>query len=519
MARRDVPDSARSWAIALAACVINVLLSGITRATGHIYVALIDTYGVSRFQANLPFTVRNIVRNLGGPLVGALGQRFGCRNVTLMGGIFAFLGVLLCAFAPSIAWIIFLWGGIHGLGAALGNTLSQVVVTQYFVKYRATASGLAFSGTCFGSLVLPGLVEFMLDHLGLSGAFLVSSGILMHVLPAALIIKEPAWVKGNGKTAAKFQTLNTHMTESKVCQNVLAINFRRRYSSENLEQNQEVLQNNLSSNLGFSVNAIDNVAFTNSECSVKDIDVRQVKVENSKQDNFLTLTSVQADLKTSISEEQKQETSLYRAVLEVTCDPMFHMISLSLAASAMLLDPLLTVIVDFIMDKGFEEKVAKYFISALAFGDLVGRLSFGWITDRNYMSVPKYMMLTQVLQGICFMSTCLLYEFYSLMIMITAVGMIAGATIVMYPILVGKYLPSVQSMAVGCMSFFTGMLTFTVPSLIGYFRDEVGSYNGMFYITGGSSVIVGFVWILEPLLLKLRRKVERRQNSKTEVSS
>ncbi|GBM26104.1 hypothetical protein AVEN_87260-1 [Araneus ventricosus] len=62
--KQEGPDSARSWAIAAAACVINTLLSGISRATGLFYVALIETYGVSRLQANLPFTMRNAVRNL-----------------------------------------------------------------------------------------------------------------------------------------------------------------------------------------------------------------------------------------------------------------------------------------------------------------------------------------------------------------------------------------------------------------------------------------------------------------------
>lgn len=64
MSTADHPDSARSWAIAAAAFVINIMLSGISRTTGLIYVALIDTYGITRMEANLPFTLRNIVRNL-----------------------------------------------------------------------------------------------------------------------------------------------------------------------------------------------------------------------------------------------------------------------------------------------------------------------------------------------------------------------------------------------------------------------------------------------------------------------
>ncbi|KFM58402.1 hypothetical protein X975_01526, partial [Stegodyphus mimosarum] len=83
--REEGPDQARSWAIAFAAFIINSVLSGISRTTGLFYVALIETYGISRLEANIPFTVRNLLRNLGGPLVGAIGHRYGPLSVTITG--------------------------------------------------------------------------------------------------------------------------------------------------------------------------------------------------------------------------------------------------------------------------------------------------------------------------------------------------------------------------------------------------------------------------------------------------
>ena len=64
--KEDGPDQARSWAICMAGYVINTLLSGISRTTGQFYVSLIETYGISRMEANMPFTLRNVVRNLTG---------------------------------------------------------------------------------------------------------------------------------------------------------------------------------------------------------------------------------------------------------------------------------------------------------------------------------------------------------------------------------------------------------------------------------------------------------------------
>ncbi|GFY62299.1 hypothetical protein TNIN_211091 [Trichonephila inaurata madagascariensis] len=521
MARKeDVPDSARSWAIALSGCVINAFMAGILRATGHIYLALIDTYGVSRFQANLPFTVRNVVRNLGGPLAGAVGQRFGPRNVTLLGGLLGSLGILLCSFAPNVLWITLLWGGMHGLGVALGNTLSQVVVTQYFVKHRATASGLANSGSCFGSFVLPALMEYMLFHFGLSGSFLITGGLLMHVIPAALILKEPSWLqrKENIITGNPSSKRKTNTGEFRACresQNVLILDFKKRCSSDDWEPNKDGPKK-CDTNLSAGQNGINNLTFTGSTTDIADI---MDKVENLKYSDMKSGNLPSEEVEAPINEQQKQETSFLKAIIRTFSNPMFFLISLSLAALAFLIDPVFTVNVDFLKDKGLKEEVAKYFISSMAFGNLVGKLGFGWVTDRQYMSTPHFMMMMQIAQGICFMLLCLLYDFYMLMVTIAVVGMTVGATMVMFPVLIGKYLPSVQSMAIGCIPIFTGLVNVAVPPLIGYFRDEIGSYNGMFYITGSSSVIIGFLWFFEPLLFKCGQKLERLQNVKNIRSS
>ncbi|GIY90537.1 monocarboxylate transporter 5 [Caerostris extrusa] len=510
--REDTPDSARAWAVALAVCFINALQSGLMRASGLLYVALIDTYGGSRAQASLPFSVRNIVKNLSGPFVGALGQRLGTRKVTLVGGVFASLGVLFCSFAPSIMWITFLWGGMHALGACMVSILSLVLVTQFFVKHRATASGLAFSGSCFGSLLWPLLMECLLLNMGLTGAFLVTGGILLNVLPASLILKEPSWSHRQKKVDAEVEVSNPKMNvvkkqsfkngvAGKDSENVFIMNFKQRHSFSKEEQKQDVgVQDTCNLIHNAKVEGFDNLAFDDSTIRLKE--------DGKTDEKCSTVSPSQENMKNSSSERHQQETSIHKAFTTIIRDPLFYMISLSLAAFAMVFDPFFTIIVDYMMDKGVEEGLAKYFITALAFGDLVGRLCFGWVTDKKLLSVPKFMMSMQIAQGAFFLTLPLIHGFYPLMGMVIAFGLITGACLVMFPVLVTNYLQSVQSLAMGCISFLTGIMTMTVPPLIGYFRDQVGSYDGLLFLTGGASVVVGFLWIFEPFMLKCRNTVK-----------
>ncbi|GBM91801.1 hypothetical protein AVEN_194199-1 [Araneus ventricosus] len=459
--RVDVPDSARSWAVAIAGCLINSLMSGFTRSTGLMYVALIDTFGASRFQANLPFSARVIVKNLGGPVVGALGQRFGPRNVTLAGGVLSSVGMLLCAFAPDIMWITFLCGGVH---------------------------------------------EKMLENYGLFGCFLLTGGLILNVLPAALLMKEPSWMhkKTSKKTVPEVKiksrvtvkVLKESHEPNNASINGLDAASELHHFARNLNNKSENQQNDC---ILDASDGLSNPSFINSINDIRDANINQTEEIKCSVENVSTIPPPEADM--------QQETSIFKAVLTISCNPMFYMVSISVATFAVVLDPVFIVLVDFMMDKGLTEEISKYFISAFSIGDLVGRLSFGWITDRKLMSVRTFMMVMQISHGACFLLLPVFHDFYILMIIVTLFGVITGASLVMIPILVQTYLPSVQSLAIGCIAFVTGTAILMVPSLIGYFRDEIGSYDGMIYVVGGVAVIIGSLWVFEPLFLKLRKKL------------
>lgn len=77
----------------------------------------------------------------------------------------------------------------------MATTLTQAVIGQHFKKHRTTAAGIAFSGGCVGSFLFPVLLEYLLDTFGVQGTFLIISGILMHVIPATLLLRKPKWLK------------------------------------------------------------------------------------------------------------------------------------------------------------------------------------------------------------------------------------------------------------------------------------------------------------------------------------
>ncbi|XP_035231779.1 monocarboxylate transporter 5-like isoform X2 [Stegodyphus dumicola] len=480
------PDQLRSWAIAIAACVIKTLLCGSNRVTGLFYVVMIETYGVSRSEANLPFTVRNILRDIGGPLAGIIGQRHGPFMVTLLGSFLAALGITLCTFAPNITWICILWGGLHGFGVSLGNTLLQIVVNQYFCKYRASASGLVVAGSCFGSLLCPLLIEYFLVNIGLSGTFLLMGGILLHALPASLMMKNPRWNKrcvstknANLKDSTTTDPSKMSLAEVQTAKHDEALSTIQKSSvmSAELDTNtfpilkQQILKKTfLFPKIKISKEHFLETKDDGNPNAEKGIDNPAYQGQRLHFDANTLIHQEKSLNRASVADEStknndQQKVSFINEIFEMICHPMFHIISLSLAAYNMLFDPSLAVIVDYAKDKGFENTVAKYFLSLLSLGDLLGKLCFGWMTDRNYLPLPKYMMLLLVVQGVCFLLVPLFDGVHILMTLVVIYGTASGATLVMFPILVENYLVSVQTLAIGCISFLKWSAIIYCPAI------------------------------------------------------
>ncbi|KFM56699.1 Monocarboxylate transporter 14, partial [Stegodyphus mimosarum] len=206
------PDQAVGWIIALACFFINFIMAGLARTAGVLFVAIIDLYHISRESATTPFSIRVCVRNLMGPLIGLLGQKYGIRSITTAGAAVAALGSILCYFAPNIFWITVFWGAIHGLGFGLSTVLHMMIISHYFDKYKASALGLGYSGDCFGTFVFPVIIEYLLSKYDVRGTFLILGGIVLNVVPLALLLKKPPWLR-EGKKRRKVPSLKTQTSK------------------------------------------------------------------------------------------------------------------------------------------------------------------------------------------------------------------------------------------------------------------------------------------------------------------
>lgn len=204
------PDAGWSWVIAFSCSFIHLALFGIFRSAGVIFVALLDTYDTTREEAAWPFSLCSAIFQLTAPLASVASRYFSVRKICLFGSLVATIGIACCYFAKNVRWIIIFYGIIHGLGFGLVAALVPVIVNQYFVRYRATGVGIAFSGGTVSTFVFPVAMEFFLHLYGLQGTFLILGGVVMNTLVASSMLRAPPWLK---KKKKKEEPLNQNSLE------------------------------------------------------------------------------------------------------------------------------------------------------------------------------------------------------------------------------------------------------------------------------------------------------------------
>lgn len=97
----------------------------------------------------------------------------------------------------------------------MSNIIHTIVINQYFNKYKALAIGISLTGDCFGTFILPLLLEFLLPIYDLHGTFLILAGISLNVVPAALLLRSPSWKMEMEEPSSVFQDEDVCIDNSK----------------------------------------------------------------------------------------------------------------------------------------------------------------------------------------------------------------------------------------------------------------------------------------------------------------
>lgn len=135
------PDGGWGWVIVLASFFANFIADGCAYSYGVLYVELLSFFEESRSKTSLVGALFISVPLITGPIASALTNKYGCRKVTMSGGVICAIGFIISSFVRNINLLCFTFGIIAGFGLALVYVPTVVIVAFYFEKRRAFATG------------------------------------------------------------------------------------------------------------------------------------------------------------------------------------------------------------------------------------------------------------------------------------------------------------------------------------------------------------------------------------------
>jgi MFS family permease len=181
------------WFVVAAAFAVTFVDFGCAYSFSAFVAPLQQDFGISRGSVSLVFSLAGFVYFSFGMVSGPLADRWGSRQMAVIGMILIGLGLAAAGAAHSLPEIY----AAYGLGVGLGVGCSYVpavgAVQRWFVRRRGFASGLASAGIGVGTLAVPPFASYLIGATGWREAYLIL-GVLAAIVGvgmALLIANDP----------------------------------------------------------------------------------------------------------------------------------------------------------------------------------------------------------------------------------------------------------------------------------------------------------------------------------------
>ncbi len=151
---------------------------------GLFVLSLEKEFGESRFLTSLGLSFMNGAIALAAPFLGRAADSMSLRKMMATGGILMFIGFVLASQITAMWQFIFLLATVLGIGVAMiGQLPSTTLVSNWFVRRRGMALGIATMGVSASGVVMPPLTTVLITSMGWRQTFIVYG-----IVAAALVV-------------------------------------------------------------------------------------------------------------------------------------------------------------------------------------------------------------------------------------------------------------------------------------------------------------------------------------------
>ncbi|XP_076154137.1 monocarboxylate transporter 12-B isoform X2 [Alosa pseudoharengus] len=422
-------DGGWGWVIVAGCFMVTICTRAVTRCISIFFVEFQMHFGHDYSGTAWIHSLVDCTTMLCAPLGSFIGNRFSCRVAVILGGLLASTGLVLSSFATSLEFLYLSLGVLTGVGFALSYTPAISMVGAYFSERKALAFGIAMSGSGIGTFILAPVVQLLIDYYSWRGALLILGGFVSNLCVCGALLR-PIVLKEDEDEACP-------LARDSEC------GFKAPTEKEALQTKMDSERCSSSSS-------------SSSSCSVSSLSCFQSLQEYS----FLLM-------------------------------PDFLVLAGSFLFLANGCSLPFVYLVPYALDVGVSHHQAAFLMSILGIVDIIGNITFGWLTDRRWLKRHRKLcyMFALGMEGLCCLFIPLLRTFALLVPFSVLYGYFDGAYVALIPVVTSDVVGTSQlSSALGVAYFLHAIPYLLSPPIGGWLVDTTGSYTATFFLSGFSLI-------------------------------
>ncbi|XP_077524005.1 monocarboxylate transporter 3-like isoform X2 [Amblyomma americanum] len=402
--------------------------------------------------------------------MGYFCRRFSCQAVLLSCSFLGAVSLGACYLTTDIILLTFLFGFVQGVASSGIFVGINVLVSQHFERLRATACSVIFFFSGLNMLLAPPLAELFRSTYGIRDTFLLLGALTLNACPAAIVLRSPDWMKDQDHPSGN--------EENRMLNDVASVKGKDtlEWDDPNVETYHE-----------------------NAEPAVEKLISAQTAESpfvqpQPKRAGPVRLLNLWSKLFGPKGESQRNMARIVRQFLSLS----FAVNALTCIVILFGMATFLLLSVDIAKDRGVPPSTAVFLTTAFAIGDLVLRAVCGLVIDAGFLSLESMMFLGALLQAIAFELFVWLRTFPLMLVSAALIGASNGSRISLQaPALVKDFGIESLPLLIGGVYFVNGLALLSRPSLVGYCRDSLGSYDMLLHLVAISSAVLFVAWLVK----------------------
>ncbi|XP_046748817.1 uncharacterized protein LOC124412739 [Diprion similis] len=187
------PDGGWGWIVVLGAGFANFCIFPVLQSFGIIFRDKFEDLGITSAQTTTIINTNSAVTACIGLANGPLFRRFSYRQVSLAGALICAICVTTLSTMKTFTGILIFFSILFGAGTGISSSANSLALNTYFKKKRRIATGLSWTCTGLGPIIMPQIITPLLPIFGVAGTVLIFGGFAFNAVPCALLLQPVSW--------------------------------------------------------------------------------------------------------------------------------------------------------------------------------------------------------------------------------------------------------------------------------------------------------------------------------------